>query len=133
MQELEAQTGFTGRTIRYYITRGLLSPAHGRGPTATYDQSHLLRLKAIQLRRGRNQPLDEIKDELANLTDEDIAAEMRIETEPPEDRWRRIVLHPDIELHVRERGGERNRRVEDAVKWIVDLARSVVDRLEQGP
>jgi DNA-binding transcriptional MerR regulator len=130
MAELEAETGFTARTIRYYVARGLLPPAHGRGPTATYDQGHLLRLKAIQLRRGRNQPLDDIKEELARLTDDDIAAELRIETEPPEDRWRRIILHPDIELHVRERGGERDRRVEEAVDWIVGLARSVVDRLE---
>ena len=133
MTELEQDTGFTPRTIRFYITRGLLPPAHGRGPSATYDRSHLLRLKAIQLRRGRNQPLEEIKDELSGLTDDEIAAELRIETEPPEDRWRRIVLHPDIELHVRERGGERDHKVDEAVDWIVGLARSVVDRLGPEP
>ena len=69
----------------------------------------------------------------ARLTDDEIAAELRIETEPPEDRWRRIVLHPDIELHVRERGGERDRKVDEAVDWIVGLARSVVDRLGPEP
>jgi DNA-binding transcriptional MerR regulator len=133
MAELEVETGFPSRTIRFYVSRGLLPPAHGRGPTATYDRGHLLRLKAIQLRRARNQPLEEIKEELSHLTDDDIAAELRIETEPPEDRWRRIVLHPDIELHVRERGGERDRTVDEAVDWIVGLARSVVDRLEPEP
>jgi hypothetical protein len=29
---------------------------------------------------------------------------LEVETAPPEDRWRRIMLHPDLELHVREPG-----------------------------
>jgi DNA-binding transcriptional MerR regulator len=130
MAELEEATGLPQRTIRYYVSIGLLPPAHGRGPSATYDQSHYLRLQAIQRRRGENVPLQEIKEELGNLADEDIAAELRIETEPPEDRWRRIVLHPNIELHVREPGGERDRKLDETVAWIVDLARPVIDRLE---
>ena len=47
MADLEAQTGLPGRTIRYYITQGLLPAARGRGVGATYGPTHLLRLKAI--------------------------------------------------------------------------------------
>src|SRR5262249_28126708 len=69
MADLERETGLDARTIRYYITRGLLQPAHGRGPSATYDLGHLLRLRMIQLLKNDRLPLDDIKTRLAELTD----------------------------------------------------------------
>jgi DNA-binding transcriptional MerR regulator len=128
--DLEAETGFNQRTIRYYITQGLLAPAHGRGPSATYDLGHLLRLRMIALLKAAHRPLDEIRARLADLSDREIAAMLEIETAPPEDRWRRVQLHPDIELHVRERGTGRDGALADAVDLIVGLARPVIDRLE---
>ena len=132
--ELEEQTGFSSRTIRFYVSKALLPPAHGRGPTATYDLSHLLRLRAIQRRRAEGVTLEEIKTELDDLSDEDIAAMLDVRTDPVEDRWRRITLHDDIELHVRERGGSaRDATFVAAVEQIVDLARVVVDKLDRTP
>lgn len=131
--ELEEQTGFSSRTIRYYVSKALLPPAHGRGPTATYDLSHLLRLRAIQRRRQEGVLLEEIKAELDDLSDKQIADMLDVRTDPMEDRWRRIVLHDDIEVHVRERGGQaRDPRFEAAVEQIVKLARVVVDDLDRG-
>jgi DNA-binding transcriptional MerR regulator len=123
MGELEEHTGVSGRTIRYYISEGLLAPAHGRGPSATYDQDHLLRLQAIVRLKETNLGLDEIKRRLSELTDNDIAAMLEIETAPPEDRWRRIELHPDIELHVREPAGKRrDYEFERVVNKLISLA-----------
>jgi DNA-binding transcriptional MerR regulator len=134
MSDLEEQTGLNARTIRYYISQGLLPPAHGRGPGATYDLGHLLRLRAILLLKANYLPLEEIKSRLNSLTDDDIAAMLEIETAPPEDRWRRVQLHPDVELHVRERGGKgRDRALDEAVDLIIGLARPVIDRLEDAP
>ena len=133
MAELVEETGFSARAIRFYITKGLLPPAHGRGPTATYDSGHLLRLRAIQRRRERGLSLDEIKEDLGGRTDEEIADELEIRTEPEEDRWRRIILHPNIELHVRERAGqERDFRLARAVERIVKLAQVEIDDLERN-
>jgi DNA-binding transcriptional MerR regulator len=127
MAELEAQTGFSARTIRYYITQGLLPPAHGRGPTATYDRTHLLRLRAIQQRKERHVPLDQIKAELGDLRDDEIAAELVADVAAPLDRWRRIQLHQDIELHVRERPGNgRDLPFDRAVDRIVDHAAAII-------
>jgi DNA-binding transcriptional MerR regulator len=133
MADLERETGLNARTIRYYIAQGLLPPAHGRGPSATYDLGHLLRLQAIQFKKASHLPLDEIKRQLGDLTDEDIAAMLEVETAPPEDRWRRIQLHSDIELHVRERGGRgRDLALQRVVDRIVRLARFEIDDLERG-
>ena len=126
--------GFPARTIRYYVAQGLLPPAHGRGPSATYDRTHLLRLQAIRLLKERHLPLDEIKAELGDLRDEEIAAQLAVETAPPEDRWRRVQLHPDIELHVRERAGRgRDLQFDRAVEMIAKQAKLVVDGLEREP
>jgi DNA-binding transcriptional MerR regulator len=131
--ELEEQTGFSSRTIRYYVSKALLPPAHGRGPTATYDLSHLLRLRAIQRRRQEGVLLEEIKAELDDLSDEQIADILDVRTDPIEDRWRRVLLHDDIELHVRERGGQpRNANFDKAVDQIVKHAQIAIDDLDRG-
>jgi DNA-binding transcriptional MerR regulator len=134
MSDLEEQTGFSARTIRYYITQGLLPPAHGRGPSATYDRTHLLRLMAIRALKDRHLPLDEIKTELGNLRDEEIALQLGQPDAPPEDRWRRISIHPDIELHVRERPGPGvDAAFLRAVELIAKQARVIVDDLDRAP
>jgi DNA-binding transcriptional MerR regulator len=133
MAELVEETGFSARAIRFYITKGLLSPAHGRGPSATYDAGHLLRLRAIQRRQGEGMTLDEIKADLGEKSDREIADELSVRTEPEEDRWRRIILHPDIELHVRDRAGQRDYRLAKTVDLIVSLAQSAVDNMEREP
>ena len=127
MASLEQATGLSARTIRFYITQGLLPPAHGRGPSATYDRGHLLRLLAIKDLKDRFLPLAEIKSRLAEKTDDDLAADLASRQTPVEDRWRRVNLHPDIELHVRERGGgSPGAGLAKAVEEIIQHARVVV-------
>lgn len=105
MSDLENETGISGRTIRYYITEGLLPAAKGRGVGATYSSAHMLRLKAIAALKENHTPLGEIRQRLEGIREADLAAMLQVETAPPEDRWRRVLLHPDLELHVRERSG----------------------------
>ena len=120
MADLERESGLPPRTIRYYITQGLLPAARGRGVGATYGPAHLLRLKAIDLLKGDRLPLEEIKRRLDTMRDSELAAMLEIKTAPPEDRWRRVTLHPDVELHVRERGGrDRDYELEKVVDTIV--------------
>lgn len=129
MADLEAETGISARTIRYYITEGLLPAAKGRGVGATYSPTHLLRLKAIAAMRENHTPLAEIRQRLEGIREADLAAMLHVETAPPEDRWRRVHLHPDLELHVRERGGrDRNYALEKVVDMIVRQSEVLIDR-----
>jgi DNA-binding transcriptional MerR regulator len=129
MADLEQATGLSPRTIRYYITEGLLPAARGRGVGATYSQVHLLRLKAIELLKQENLPLERIKQRLDGMSENDMIAMLEVESAPREDRWRRVLLHPDLELHVRERGGEhRNYRFEQVVDLIVKQSELVIDQ-----
>lgn len=48
IQELCSITGYSRRTIRYYIQIGLLDPPAGRGRGGFYNDSHVNKLKQIK-------------------------------------------------------------------------------------
>lgn len=54
----------SARTVRYYISRGLLPGAIGSPKNARYRMEHLEKLVAIRLRLDEGQSLDQISEEL---------------------------------------------------------------------
>jgi DNA-binding transcriptional MerR regulator len=130
MADLERLTGFSGRTIRYYIQEGLVRAAHGRGPSATYDRDHLLRLLRIAELKTEVSALDQIRERLAAQSTADLEAHFTVRNGPEEERWRRVRVHPRLELHVREIGPDRDYRFEQALDQIVQHARIVLEHFE---
>lgn len=131
LADLERETGVNSRTIRYYITEGLLQPAYGRGPSSTYDSDHLLRLRLIQQLKDERLSLKDIKERLSHLTPEDIAIILKVEMQPEAESWRRYPLHSDFEISVRDVSpGDRAMTYAHAFDLIIEYARSVLDDLE---
>ena len=56
------------RTIRFYVTRGLVSPPEGRGTAATYSYRHFLQLLWIKLRQMEGTTLATIIKEMHDQT-----------------------------------------------------------------
>ncbi len=56
------------RTIRFYVTRGLVTPPEGRGTAAIYAYRHLLQVLAIKLRQMEGATLAAIAEELNTMT-----------------------------------------------------------------
>ncbi|HWP37986.1 MAG TPA: MerR family transcriptional regulator [Gemmatimonadales bacterium] len=56
------------RTIRFYVTRGLVAPPDGRGTAATYSYRHLLQVLTIKLRQMEGATLATIAKELSEHT-----------------------------------------------------------------
>lgn len=56
------------RTIRYYVTRGLVSAPDGRGTAATYTYRHLLEVLLIKLRQMEGASLERLSREVAGIT-----------------------------------------------------------------
>jgi DNA-binding transcriptional MerR regulator len=56
------------RTIRFYVSRGLVEPPEGRGTGAVYRYRHLLQILAIKLRQMEGVSLDALVKELAEQT-----------------------------------------------------------------
>ena len=55
------------RTVRYYISQGLLPGPGGRGKAADYGDEHLARLRLIRRLSDRHVPLAEQRQQLAAL------------------------------------------------------------------
>jgi DNA-binding transcriptional MerR regulator len=56
------------RTIRFYVTRGLVTAPEGKGTAATYTYRHLLEVLAIKLRQMEGGTLATIGKELVEVT-----------------------------------------------------------------
>ena len=82
MSELVQLTGLDARTIRYYITQGLLPKPLKRGRGADYSQSHLDRLKLIVVLKGTLK-LDEIQAKLNSASPDEIRQLLGRWVEPP--------------------------------------------------
>lgn len=72
IEELARQADVPVRTIRYYITEGLLPGPGSRGKNAVYSEEHLLRLLLIRRLTEQHVPLVEIRSRVAVLSLSDI-------------------------------------------------------------
>ncbi len=68
IQDLADAAEVPVRTIRYYISEGILQGPEGRGKSASYSEEHLLRLKAARLLAEQRIPLEEIRRTLPGLS-----------------------------------------------------------------
>ncbi len=60
LRELAAEAGIPERTIRFYISRGLVAPPLKAGRGAAYDARHLDRVREIRTLQAKGMPLAEI-------------------------------------------------------------------------
>jgi DNA-binding transcriptional MerR regulator len=74
LAELTEAAGVSVRTVRYYISEGLLPPPVGSGPKSYYTRSHLDRLRAIGRMRANYLPLREIRRRLGAMSEQQIRA-----------------------------------------------------------
>lgn len=100
------------RTIRWYVTIGLLDPPlRRRGRLAVYGRRHLLQLVAIKRRQAEGRTIAEIQLELAMATDARLGEIARLshdgaEPEQPRRFWaERPAALPDIVHGVRLAAG----------------------------
>jgi DNA-binding transcriptional MerR regulator len=99
LTELADLAGVTPRTVRYYMSQGLLPSPGASGPGAKYDDTHLERLRLVRRLQREHLPLAEIRQRLAGLDDTAIAtlAEAPAATADPQDSaldYIRRVLEP---------------------------------------
>lgn len=111
LADLATESGLTQRTIRYYISRGLLEgPARG-GRGAFYTTEHVKRLREIQDEQRRGLTLTEIERQTAG-------PEAEAELAKPEPWWT-YRLAEDIVVQVK--GG--------TSPWRQHQVRSTLERL----
>jgi DNA-binding transcriptional MerR regulator len=70
--ELAQKAGVTVRTIRYYISEGLLPSPQVRGRYSVYDEDYLKRIRLIQRMKDAYLPIKEIRRKLDSESEEEI-------------------------------------------------------------
>jgi DNA-binding transcriptional MerR regulator len=170
IEELADAAGVPVRTVRFYISEGLLPGPSGRGRTASYGEEHLLRLQLIRVLAAQRVPLAEMREKLAGVTlaevrallaEEEAAmrqqateqsprdyisgllARARETRKPPDARslaaarrtappvaeaWRRWVLAPGVELHLRPDAARAERALVERILWAAGLDPDSIDR-----
>lgn len=105
VDELAERGGVSRRTVRYYIQRGLLPPPRGLGRGKHYTEAHLSTLVRIRELQEGAVPLETIaaRLELPEAADGLAREPMPPSAPPAQTSWTRVVLGPDVELHVRGR------------------------------
>jgi DNA-binding transcriptional MerR regulator len=85
LTDLARLADVTPRTIRYYISQGLLAAPTGSGQAARYGEGHLARLRLIRRLQREHLPLAEIRTRLGGLSDGDVRrlAADETDTSPP--------------------------------------------------
>jgi len=115
IEDLTDLTGFSRRTIRYYIQEGLLDPPAGRGRGGFYFDSHLQRLLRIKSLQDQGLKLVEIRQILVKGRKEPHAYER--------DVWIRLPILPGIEIHVKKELEEEER---NRVAKVIRIARNIL-------
>lgn len=101
------------RTVRYYISLGLVdAPGGRRGTFALYAAKHLLQILAIKKLQAEYLPIKKIETLMAGRDvaqleallggPVDVLAEAPPPRAEPAARWSRFEVHPGVELHVRD-------------------------------
>jgi DNA-binding transcriptional MerR regulator len=109
IEELTELTGFTRRTIRYYVQEGLLEPPAGRGRGGFYYDSHVKRLLQIKALQEKGMGISVIAS-LLNRETSGVVTE-------PRNVMVRYEIVPGVELNVtREMEMNEPRKVREIIK-----------------
>lgn len=108
ISELAKLAGVTVRTIRYYISQGLLPSPSVSGQFDRYDDSYLHKLELIKRLKAEYLPLEKIRSLLTTLSDEAIETEVAssnpLPAVPGSARdYIRYVLYPDEAVSLNKR------------------------------
>ncbi len=115
IDDLSRLSGYSRRTIRYYIQIGLIEPPAGRGRGGFYNDSHLTKLKQIKILNERGMSLTAIIHyfEAGNIADEIYQRDIYIKYE----------IAPGIEFLVKNDIDEEKRK---KIFEIMKVAKSII-------
>jgi DNA-binding transcriptional MerR regulator len=82
ISELAERAGVSVRTIRFYISEGLLPAPQAHGRYSVYDEEYLTRIVLIKLLKNAYLPLKEIKRMVESLSKEEIESMLHRLSEP---------------------------------------------------
>jgi DNA-binding transcriptional MerR regulator len=122
IEEFCALTGFSRRTVRYYVQEGLVYPPAGRGRGGYYSDLHVAQLARIRFLQEQGYRLDAIRGLLGRSAPAGAAIEPAL---PRGASWTRHAVVPGVELHI---SAEAEAKLGTAVTSTLEAVRSIIER-----
>ncbi len=98
--ELADAAGFSRRTIRFYVQRGVIAPPLGAGRGHYYTEDHLNSLRRVRALQERGHSLEAVSLVLKGRAPGEVRAELEaLEAEVVPETWAKVELLPGLELH----------------------------------
>jgi len=119
--ELAASAGLPGRTIRFYIAKGLLPGPVKAGRGARYGKEHLETLRSIKGSQARGLTLSEIA--------RTVAGESQREILPQPTAWWNYAVAEDVAVSVR--GDVSPWRLKQIRRYLNEMAAGLGGRMEK--
>lgn len=116
IEDLCELTGYTRRTIRYYVQEGLLDPPAGRGRGGFYFDSHLKRLNEIKSLQDKGLKLAAILEVLKKGKEPELSVFREL--------WIKYSIDQGIEIHISREIEEKERK---KIAKIIRIARSIIE------
>ena len=116
IKDLCELTGYTRRTIRYYVQEGLLDPPAGRGRGGFYFDSHLKRLNEIKSLQDKGLKLAAILEVLKKGKEPELSVFREL--------WIKYPIDQGIEIHISRDLEEKERK---KITEIIRVARSILE------
>lgn len=107
-------TGFSRRTIRYYVQSGIIDAPAGRGRGGFYYDSHIDKLRQIRGLQEQGLTLQAIQSRLTEDKAPEITSRQGV--------WVRYEVAPGVEIHIsREREMTEGRRIVELIRTARDI------------
>jgi DNA-binding transcriptional MerR regulator len=120
IQDLSDITGFSIKTIRYYVHEGLIDPPAGRGRGGFYFDSQLNQLRQIKSLQEKGMKLSSIVQYLKG-------GEVQ-KSNFARDVWVKYEIAPGLEINVRRDVEEREgKKVLEIIKTVKSIVREEPD------
>lgn len=129
IDELCRLTGFSRRTVRYYVQEGLVDPPAGRGRGGYYSDVHAAQLARIRELQDQGYRLDAIRGMIAPHPAADAANAARAPAPAPDrsevsgSAWTRHAVAPGVELHV---SADAASRFGPTIATALEMLRSII-------
>jgi len=129
IDELCRLTGFSRRTVRYYVQEGLVDPPAGRGRGGYYSDLHAAQLARIRALQEQGYRLDAIRGMISPAPAEYAADAVRAPAPAPDrselsgSAWIRHVVASGVELHVSAGAAS---RFGPAIATALEAVRSII-------
>ena len=126
IEDLSELTGYSRRTIRFYIQENIIDPPAGRGRGGFYFDSHLTALKKIRELQDKGLNLEAIKNILNRaMADIDIT-ELINEEKVKRQSWAKYEISDGIELNIRKDIEiKNNKKINEIIKLLTKSVKEI--------